>query len=62
MNRKHDVLALFVARDAANQSLESRVGAAVSAAEAMGAIAGAALSAQNTLAEIGNNTLTTTSS
>lgn len=42
-----------------NQSLESRVGAAISAAEAMGAIAGAALGAQNTLAEIGNNTITT---
>lgn len=42
--------------------LASRVGAAISAAEAMGAIAGSALSAQNTLAEIGNQTINNSSS
>jgi hypothetical protein len=38
--------------------IEARVHAAIAAAEAMGKIAQAALSAQNTLAEIGNQTIT----
>lgn len=42
-------------RDFAHK-IESKVGAAISAAETMGAIAAAALGAQNTLAEVAHNT------